>query len=385
MTDLGARLSDPGARRALGLLTGAGHVAYLVGGTVRNALLGAEVTDFDIATAARPEEVQALAAAAGVKCVPTGIDHGTVTLVIDRIPFEVTTFRRDVATDGRRAVVAFSDDVTEDARRRDFTMNALYATGDGQIIDPLGGLPDVYARRVRFIDDPVARIREDYLRILRFFRFTAWYGDPAEGIEAEGLAACAALAEGLEGLSAERVTAEILKLLAAPDPAPAVASMACTGILARVIPGAQHDALAPLIHAETDLALAPDGLRRLAALGGDVSALRLSRAQDRHLEALRAGVASTEPPRHLGQRLGAQTAAEVMALRAAVLSQPVAPGVLARIAEGAAAEFPVRAADLPEHLEGPEIGKALRALEEHWRASDFTLGREALLARLEPR
>lgn len=382
MTALAARLSHPGAQRALGLLTEAGYAAYFVGGTVRNALIGAEVTDFDIATAAAPDRVQALAAAAGVKCVPTGIAHGTVTLVIDKTPFEVTTFRRDVDTDGRRATVAFSDDVAEDARRRDFTMNALYATAQGEVIDPLGGLPDLRAGKLRFIDDPADRIREDYLRILRFFRFTAWYADPAQGIDADGLAACAALAEGLGRLSAERVTTEMLKLLAAPDPAPAVAAMAQSGILARVIPGGNATALAPLVHHEPALDLTPDGVRRLAALGGDTDALRLSKAQARHLAALRTGMGSADIPLHLGQRLGAETAAEVLALRAATLSVPPDPDARARIAEGAAATFPIRAGDLPGHLDGPAIGTALRQLEADWRASDFTLTREALLARL---
>lgn len=382
MTALATRLSHPGAQQALRLLTEAGHSAYFVGGTVRNALIGAEVTDFDIATAAAPDQVQALAKAAAIKCVPTGIDHGTVTLVIDKTPFEVTTFRRDVDTDGRRATVAFSRDVAEDAHRRDFTMNALYATAEGDVIDPLGGLPDLRARKVRFIDDPEARIREDYLRILRFFRFTAWYGDPAQGMDPDGLAACATLADGLDTLSAERVTAEMLKLLAAPDPARAVAAMAQTGILARVLPGASATALTPLVHHEPALDLTPDGVRRLAALGGDTDALRLSKAQARHLGALREGMGSADIPLHLGQRLGVETAVEVVALRAATLSVSPDPDARARIAEGAAAIFPIRAADLPDDLEGPAIGTALRQLEADWRASDFTLTREALLARL---
>ncbi|MDD9718059.1 CCA tRNA nucleotidyltransferase [Dinoroseobacter sp. PD6] len=382
MSVLASRLSHPGAQHVLGVLTGAGHAAYFVGGTVRNALIGAPVTDFDIATAALPQQVQTLAEDAGIKVVATGIDHGTLTLVLDKTPFEVTTFRRDVATDGRRATVAFAKDVAEDARRRDFTMNALYATAAGEVIDPLGGLPDLEARKVRFIDDPEARIREDYLRILRFFRFTAWYGDPAKGIDAEGLTACAALADGLQTLSTERVTAELLKLLAAPDPAPAVASMGQSGILSRVLPGAADTALAPLVHLEPTLDLAPDGLRRLAALGGDAGGLRLSKVQARHLATLRSESGGNDTALHLGQRLGPETAAEVLALRAASLGQPIPPNARSDIARGAAATFPVRAADLPADLEGPAIGAALGILEAAWRASDFRLDREALLARL---
>ena len=213
-------------------LNDAGHKALFVGGCVRNALLGVPVADVDIATDALPEEVMRIALAAKMKPVPTGIDHGTVTVVSGSIPHEVTTFRKDVETDGRRAVVAFATDVADDAHRRDLTINALYALADGTLVDPLGGLPDLKARRVRFIEDAEARIREDYLRALRFFRFHAYYGDPAAGMDPEALAAIAANLDGLDTLSRERVGAELLNLLAAPDPAPAVAAMAQTGALA---------------------------------------------------------------------------------------------------------------------------------------------------------
>jgi poly(A) polymerase len=171
--------------------------AFFVGGCVRNTLLGQPVADIDITTPIEPDEVARRLEAAGLRAVPTGIEHGTVMAVSGGEGFEITTFRADVATDGRRATVRFSTDIAEDAARRDFTMNAIYADAEGEIIDPLGGLPDLEARRVRFIGDPHDRIREDYLRILRFFRFTAWYG--AEGIEPEGLAACTELADGIEG------------------------------------------------------------------------------------------------------------------------------------------------------------------------------------------
>ncbi len=243
-------LDDPATRAVCRALTGSGHQALFVGGCVRNALLGRPVADIDIATDATPEEVMALAGAAGLHPVPTGIAHGTVTVVAEGRPFEVTTFRRDVETFGRRAVVAYTRDIAEDAARRDFTMNALYAGPDGTVVDPLGGLPDLLARRVRFVGDPAARIAEDYLRILRFFRIHAWYGDPASGLDADGLAACAAAQAGLARLSRERVGAETAKLLAAADPAPAVAAMAAAGILARVLPGADATPLAALVHLE---------------------------------------------------------------------------------------------------------------------------------------
>jgi poly(A) polymerase len=360
-------------------LTGGGHRALFVGGCVRNALLGQPVADVDIATDARPGDVIALARAAGLKPVPTGIEHGTVTVVSGGLPHEVTTFRRDMQTDGRHAVVAFSNDLAEDAARRDFTMNALYATPGGEVVDPLGGLPDLLARRLRFVGDPRGRIAEDYLRILRFFRFHAWYADPAGGIDAEGLAACADLAGGIDGLSRERVGVEMRKLLSAPDPAPAAAAMAAAGVLGRVLPGAVPDALGPLVHLEPPHP--PRWLRRLAVLGGSEAAdrLRLSRAEAAALDTLRGGVEGTAGAAELGYRQGTDTAADILLARAALTGAPPPPGWQADAARGAAARFPVSAADLMPALSGPALGARLGELELRWIASDFTLSRGALL------
>lgn len=368
-------------RAVCAMLTGAGHQALFVGGCVRNALLGAPVGDIDIATDAHPERVMELAAAAGLKPVPTGIDHGTVTVVSDHVPHEVTTFREDIETDGRRAVVTYATETTHDARRRDFTMNALYARPDGTVVDPLGGLPDLRARRVRFVGDPGCRIREDYLRILRFFRFHAWYGDPGAGLDAEGLAAVAGHVAGLGGLSRERVGTEMLKLLAAPDPAPSVAAMRGAGVLAAVLPGADDRALAPLVHLEGDTGTAADGIRRLAALGGqDVAErLRLSKAQARRLARLTESVSGAAAAPELGYRLGAAEGLDVLLLRAAAAGQPLAPGARAELATGAAAEFPLRPKDLMPRYRGPELGQRLRALERRWIESGFTLTRDELL------
>lgn len=372
-------LTDPAAQSVCAALEQGGHQALFVGGCVRNGLLGAPVGDIDIATDATPETVIALATAAGLKSVPTGIDHGTVTIIAQGRPHEVTTFRRDVDTDGRHATVAFSTRIADDAARRDFTMNALYARPDGTLVDPLGGLPDLRARHVRFVGQPEQRIREDYLRILRFFRFTAWYGDPALGMDAEGLAACAAGIDGLSGLSKERIGAEFRKLLSAPDPAPAMASMAQTGILAALLPGTDPRALAPLIHLEGGEPIR--WLRRLAALGGAdaTDALRLSRAESRDLATLRAETATTSPPAPLAYRHGAALAADTLLLRAALLEQPLPTGWQDDVARGAAARFPVTAADLPG-LVGPALGQELKRLEKAWLASDLRLTRSQLLA-----
>ena len=371
-------MANPATQALCATLAAGGFRALFVGGCVRNALLGAPIADVDIATDARPEIVTVLAEKAGFKVVPTGIEHGTVTVVAAGIPHEVTTFRRDVATDGRRAVVAFSTRIEDDAQRRDFTMNALYAEADGTVIDPLGGLPDLTARRLRFVGEAKARIREDYLRILRFFRFHAWYGDADGGLDAEGLAASAALSAGLETLSAERIGAEMRKLLAAPDPAPSMAAMAQAGILARVLPGADARALAPLVHLEG--VLPPRWLRRLAVLGGaDPTDLwRLSRAESRDFGHIRDALTEDLSPAVLGWRLKALATDAVLA-RAALVGAPPPANWQAEVARGAGAVFPVKPADLMPGLQGPALGARLKALEAAWLQSNLQASRAELL------
>lgn len=378
----GAWLGRANTQAIAALLTDAGFQTLFVGGCVRNALLGVAVNDIDIATDAHPDRVMALAKKAGIKAIPTGFDHGTVTLVLAGAPFEITTFRRDVETDGRRAVVAFSDSIQEDARRRDFTMNALYAKADGTVVDPLNGLADVLAGRVRFIEDADARIREDYLRILRFFRFHAWYGDASAGLDAEGLAACAANIDGLETLSAERVGAELLKLLAAANPSQSLAAMAQCGALAQVMPGAEAKTLSVLVHLEDIAKISPNPIRRLAALGGESVAkdLRLSKSQARQLFELREAIGSAAGSGELGYRLGQAAAQDILLLRAAVFEQPIEAGALGLTTLGASAVFPVKAADLMPAFQGPALGAEMKRLERKWIESQFSLSHKALLA-----
>ena len=370
-------LDHPGTQALMQALESAGHKALFVGGCVRNALLREPVADVDIATDATPETVSNIVEKVGFKPVPTGIDHGTVTVVAEGKPHEVTTFRRDVETDGRRAVVAYSTQIEEDAQRRDFTMNALYADRHGAVVDPLGGLPDLLARRVRFVGDPETRIREDYLRILRFFRFHACYGDPDVGLDAEGLAACAALSTGLDAISRERIHAELKKLLAARDPAPAVAAMAQSGVLAHVVPGADPRALAPLVH--LDQAEPPRWLRRLAVLGGETEGLRLSKSEVRDLAALRAALGTLETPAVLGFRLGPALAADAILARAASLGGHPPTDWQTQVRRGAQARFPIVAADLMPALQGEALGARMKDLQARWLASDLTLTREDLL------
>jgi len=363
-------------------LTNAGYQVYFVGGCVRNALLNAPVNDIDLSTDAHPETVMRLCRDAGLKVVPTGIEHGTVTVIADGAPHEITTFRRDIETDGRRAVVAFSDNMTDDALRRDFTMNALYADPDGVIIDPLGGISDLKARRIRFIENADQRIREDYLRILRFFRFHAWYGDPAGGLDADGLAAIATNLAGLETLSRERVGSEIKKLLSAPDPAPSVAAMRATGVLANILPASNDRALAPLIHLENQIAVGPDAMRRLAALGAQqsVKTLRLSRAEMTRFAGLYGGIESISQPHELGFRHGFDMARDIIVLRAALFETPLNDTDLKAAKQGAVAVFPIKPADLMPAYTGVALGEKLRVLEAKWIKSTFKLTRESLLA-----
>ncbi len=371
-------LTDTGAVAVCRAIVAGGHRIYFVGGCVRNALLGVSVSDIDLATDAMPEKVMTLVAAAGMKVIPTGIDHGTVTVVRDGMAYEITTFRRDVQTDGRRAVVVFSTDISDDARRRDFTINALYVTPEGQVVDPLGGLDDLWARRIRFIDDAVARIREDYLRVLRYFRFHAWYGNPEDGFDEDALAAIGANLAGLETLSAERVGAEMQKLLKAVDPVFALSGMQGTGVLSQILPGADTRLIALIIHFERILATEPDWITRLAALGGDDPGLRwrLSKADARKLTAIREAAFDGPSLAEVAYRDGYAIAVGAALLRGAIAE--TLPD-LAPLVAASQAGFPVTAHDLMPAFTGPALGRRLGELEQVWIDSGFSLTREELL------
>ena len=379
-----AWLTDPATRAVMAALAARGgpDAARFVGGCVRNSLLDRPVDDVDIATRLEPHEVMEALKTAGLKAVPTGLDHGTVTAVSDHRPFEITTLRRDVTTDGRRATVAFTGDWAEDAGRRDFHINALYADASGQVFDPTGqGLADIAARRVVFVGDPDRRIREDRLRILRFFRFQAWYGrgapDPA------GLAACVREADGLSELSAERVSKELLKLLAAPDPVPTVAIMAETGILQRLLPDV------PGLEAFQALAkVSDDAVLRLSALmppdagarDRAARALRLSNRDRVRLVALAGPVPDLE---QLGEPTvramvyadGRQATQDRLTLALAArpgqverhrtLNKLVETWPIPRMPVGGRE---VAAMGVPP---GPETGALLAAFEAGWIADDF--------------
>lgn len=379
--------------------------ARFVGGCVRNTLIGAPVDDIDIATPLTPDEVVQAVTAAGLAAHPTGIEHGTVTVVAQRTPFEVTTLRRDVSTDGRRATVAFTQDWAEDSARRDFRMNALYADPDGVMHDPTGGgIDDARAGRVIFIGDAQTRIREDYLRILRFFRFAAWYGKGP--LDTTGLAACAALKDGISSLSVERVWKETRKLLAAPDPRDALAAMQSAGILAEIAPEIDAEGparLARLVEIETSRFLPHDPLQRLATLlPADAEvvrafARRLKLAND---ERDRLVAAAGQTPRIVSYMSMREVRRALYALGRGVFVDRVKRGwaaadegkadaqwrALIALADGwTPPRFPldgasVVAAGVPP---GQLVGAVLREVEAWWIESDFTEDEFSIAERLK--
>jgi len=385
-------MSASATRRVIAALESQGAPARFVGGCVRNALLGAPVKDIDIATPEEPETAMRLLAEAGIRVIPTGLDHGTVTAVVEGSSFEITTLRRDVSTDGRHATVAFTRDFAEDARRRDFTMNAIYAGSDGALYDYVGGVPDLYTRRVRFIGNPADRIAEDYLRILRFFRFHAWYG--REVIDPAGLAACKAAKSGLAQLSAERVAQELMRILEARDPLLVLTAMKETEILQAILPEAEHlDHLERLLGFEAGA----DGVLRLAALIGQGPArakalairLKLSGEVRDRLEQLAAGRLSAPMPAaaiHAGSyRLGTALFRDRALLSWAEGADDTAwPALIAEAARFMPPAFPLKGADVIAAgvAEGPEVGRILASLEEEWIAEDFKANRAELLKRL---
>lgn len=342
-----------------------------VGGAVRDTLVGIAVKDIDMATRLLPEETLARLKAAGIKAIPTGLAHGTVTALTAGGPVEITTLRRDVETDGRHATVAFSTDWREDAARRDFTINALYADPRTlEISDYFGGQADLAAHRVRFIGDAETRIREDYLRILRYFRFHARFGSLPADAEAEE--ACARLAPGLKGLSRERVGWELLRLLGHPDPAPTLRRMAELGVLAQILPEADPEALPPLIAAEACENVAPDSLRRLAAilppdppLAEQVAArLRLSTAQKKRLATAAARTSAIGEPRALAYRLGMTEASDRLLL---------AGRSLAPLAGWSPPTFPLKGGAIVARGigAGPMVARLLRTVENRWIDEGF--------------
>lgn len=388
---IGQRSWMKAAEPVMEALERAGGQARFVGGCVRNALLGAEVGDVDIATTLTPDQVIAALESAGIRAVPTGVDHGTVTAIFQHAPFEVTTLRRDVETDGRRAVVAFTQDWDEDAQRRDFTLNAVYADRDGNLFDPTGeGIADAKAGRIVFVGEAATRIAEDSLRILRYFRFLAWYGKGEP--DAAATAACAAGKALMGNLAAERVSKELLKLLEAYDPRAAVRLMGETGVLATLLPAPED--LAPferLVEVETEQLFTCDPVLRLStllpadqiAVAKAAEALRLSNEQRDRLVAARGAaprITSWMSPRESRRavyQIGAGTFADRIKLAWAASTRSAAThqwrGLLALAESWTPPPFPLTGEDVIKSgvPKGPLVGQVLREVEDWWVDHDF--------------
>jgi poly(A) polymerase len=403
MTD-GVQLDDAAwleageVARLLALLDRDGEEARVVGGAVRNSLLHLPVAEIDVATTALPEEVVRRVAASGWKAVPTGIEHGTITVVIEGKPFEVTTLRRDIETYGRKAKVAFGRDWATDAQRRDFTINALSAAADGKVHDYVGGIADIAARHVRFIGDPQQRIAEDYLRILRFFRFHAWYGQGA--LDAAGLHACILARAGLEALSRERVRMELLKLLLAPHATATLTVMAETGILGAVLGGVPLLAsFENMVKVEATAGIEADAVRRLGALGVYLKEdaerlgqrLRLTNAEAERLAALdrwwRVSPQRSEQAAHaLLYQLGPRSFIDRTLVAWSRSEAGAKDGAWHELASlprrWSAPVFPLKAADFIRRgiAAGPALGAALHAAEEFWISADFPADAAAIAA-----
>ncbi|EFL89053.1 CCA tRNA nucleotidyltransferase [Ahrensia sp. R2A130] len=391
-------LHRPQLQALLALLNDGEGEAKIAGGAVRNSLLDQPIADVDVATTLVPSEVVERLKSAGHKSVPTGIDHGTVTAIIDGDAYEVTTLRADVETDGRHATVVFGTDWEADARRRDLTMNALYLDADGTVFDPLGGMQDVLAARVVFIDDATQRIREDYLRILRFFRFFAWYGKFRP--DADGLRACAREKDGLEGLSAERVWQELSKMLAAPDPVRAVLWMRQTGVLSKILPESENwgiDGIHPLIETEKERKWEPDAVLRLMAIlppmeervASATERLKLPNSvRDRLLAWAQLELPAAKTKQEAFARFLYRTnndQAVTDRLRLAIATSDADAKKRRRqlkwLKRWQRPILPVRGADLiAAGMEpGPAISERLSKMEERWIDSDFALSSEELL------
>jgi tRNA nucleotidyltransferase/poly(A) polymerase len=384
-----AWLRQGGLAQLLAILNQGGEEARVVGGAVRNALLGEPIGEIDLATTAVPDEVVRRATAAGFKPVPTGIEHGTVTVVIEGQPFEVTTLREDVETFGRHASVRFGRDWQKDAERRDFTMNALSVSGDGTVYDYVGGIADLKERRVRFIGDASTRIAEDHLRILRFFRFHAAYGYGVP--DRAGLNACIAARQSLDQLSRERVRMELLKLLPARHAAPVLAVMSESGLLSRLLGGvADLAAFENLAKIETALRIQADAVRRLGALAARIAEdaerlwqrLRLSNAEHERIKSMSQGWWRISPMNEQSARVLLYRSGPERYLDRVLMAWAHSPDgmrdeawrALSALPERwVAPVFPIKAAELIAKgvPHGPAVGVALRAAEEAWLAADF--------------
>ena len=360
-----------------------GKKIHFVGGCVRNELLGKDVaeTDIDFATTAEPDEMVALAEAKGWDVQTRGKLFGTIMVIVDGTSFEVTTFRKDLKTFGRHAIVEYSEDIVEDAKRRDFTMNALYVDRDGVLIDPLDGLHDLRNGIVRFIGNAEERIREDYLRMLRYFRMHAHYSKDKEAFDNAALKAIKSCALHACILSKERIGREVRRLLEADDPSRCLIKMEEVELLQELLPGSSTDAIGQLAKIQSKLGMKPSPSAWLALMQPrDVAEeLRLSRSEETRINQIIRYFASAETAAELANKLGSDLAIDIVMTRAAIRNEIPESSVVETAERAASAKFPISAEDLMPDFAGPELGAELERLRSRWVESDFRMNRSELL------
>ena len=373
-------LADRGAQKICQIMEEAGRPVLCVGGAVRSIILDRPFEDVDFATPANSLEVASVMAKTGLHVDTTGADHGSIAVEIGGKRFVITSFRRDIRTDGRRAQIAPTKSLLADARRRDLTVNALYADRHGRLIDPLGALSDVRQHRIRFIGNPALRLCEDRLRMLRFFRIAAQL--ESTDLDNDALAEIRRGCDGVRLLSAERITCEMMKLLAAPNPAETLKIMHAVGLLQRILPETKPDCLVRLERLERRAGTSASAIRRLAALAGsrDVGMLKLERNSAQRVAIIRQLSEEEFPVDVLASRHGAETALDAALIGAAIRGTGIDRDVAALANQGADRQFPLRAEDLMPHFSGPSLGAELRRLRLIWENSGMTSSRAKLLA-----
>ena len=368
------------AKKLFKVFAESGYDIYFVGGCVRDCLLSLPIKDIDLATTALPSEIIKVAKENGVKAIKTGFQFGTITLIYEKVQYQVTTFRKDVETDGRRAIVTFSKSITTDASRRDLTINALYADIDGTIVDPLNVIKDLKSRKIKFIGNPQQRILEDHLRILRFFRFLAWFRKGNTEIDPESLKACISLKEKLITLSGERTGEEMKKILSAPNPVKTLELMARTGILQLVIPNAKLCQLHTLIKFEKQSKCPIKWTTRIALMTNSKlkTIWKLSNVDHKLVTRLQKLKQSDDSIEKIAYLYGKDISFQYAIMRSAI-SKDNLKNIDTRVTLGVNSVFPVTAKDLTENYQGPALGKMLKKLQDIWIDSDFSLTKMDLL------
>ena len=375
-------LRNPSAQKLSKLYKSFGYQVLFVGGCVRNTILKMPVTDIDLATDAQPEEIIKIAKENNIRFVPTGLAHGTITLIIDNKNYQITTFRTDFDHDGRYAKVEFTESLLLDASRRDLTINALYCNHVGEVIDPLNGLDDIKKQKIKFIGNPNERIKEDNLRILRFFRFQAIYGNKNFEIDSIALEACHNHKSKLAALSKERITSELRKILSAPNPLEVIIKMNETGVLNELFQKVSIDSLEAYLKTEEKFKININWLGRLLSLQvtQEEESLKLTRCEFKFLKQTKSAIENQIHVLEFSYYNGVENGKIYSILQNFRHNIILSKNLLNQINSLATKKFPITAKDLMPEIRGKKLGEALRSLEDRWIKSNFTLSKKELLA-----